>query len=589
MPLVQRFLDWWHRFSQRISGLLAPRSDDPDQVVVRSASATSPLDDKMALENKDAKEPMLAQSTLIRMTEPPVPFHIKIWTWIKRNSLLTLTILGVILGGVVGFLARIGEFSDNTIFLVAFPGELLMRMLKMLILPLIISSLIAGLSQLDPKSSGKMGVRAMVYYLTTTVMAAIVGCILVTAIHPGNPSIRENIGTGTQDTKVSTLDAILDIVNNMIPENLVQACTHQQYTQHTRKKPDRIQLDPNSSLTNNSFMNITEDDYINVREAKYKEGTNIMGIIVFCIAFGIIAGQLGERGKVMVDFFVVLNEIVMRIVVIVMWYSPFGIMCLIAGKLMAIKDLALTAQQLGMYMVTVITGLAIHGIITLPLLYFVITRKNPATYFMGMLQAWMTALGTASSSAALPVTFKCLEENNHIDKRVTRFVLPVGATVNMDGTALYEAVAAIFIAQMNDIPLSLGDIVTVSVTATLASIGAASIPSAALVTMLLVLGALNLPTNDISLLVAVDWLLDRLRTSINVVGDAYGAGIVYHLSKAELDKLDSDRAAQLELEMAEQGEFPRRKSTAAPTTSNQDQDKGNGSLNFVDGNSETQI
>jgi len=200
---------------------------------------------------------------------------------------------------------------------------------------------------------------------------------------------------------------------------------------------------------------------------------------------------------------------------------------------------------LGLYMLTVITGLIIHAVITLPAIYFAVTRKNPLTFFKGMLQAWVTALGTASSAATLPVTFRCLEENNHIDKRVTRFVLPVGATVNMDGTALYEAVAAIFIAQMNDIDFHFGQIVIVSLTATAASIGAASVPSAGLVTMLLVLTALGLPTKDISMIIAVDWFLDRIRTSINVLGDAFGAGVVYHLSKAELDKWDAEHAIEM--------------------------------------------
>lgn len=255
----------------------------------------------------------------------------------------------------------------------------------------------------------------------------------------------------------------------------------------------------------------------------------------------------------MVQFFVVLNDIIMRIVNLIMWYSPIGIMFLIIGKIMLIKDLKSTADALGLYMATVITGLIIHACITLPLLYFIFTRKNPLTFFRGMLQAWMTALGTASSAATLPVTFKCLEENNKIDKRVTRFVLPVGATVNMDGTALYEAVASIFIAQMNNYPLNAGKIIAVSLTATAASIGAASIPSAGLVTMMLVLTAIGLPTDDIAMILSVDWLLDRLRTSVNVVGDAFGAGIVYHLSKSELDQVDAEYQARLEQELAEIG------------------------------------
>ncbi|XP_066599670.1 excitatory amino acid transporter-like [Prorops nasuta] len=451
----------------------------------------------------------------------------KVMTWMDSNLLLVLTIAGVLVGLILGFLGRLMfELTPQSITLVSFPGEILMRALKMFILPLIISSLIAGMAQLDAKSSGKIGLRALAYYSVTTVLAAVVGIIMVLMIHPGDPKIKTTITAPvSEEAKVSTLHAILDIIRNMIPENLVQACFQQVQTTYV-KKP----------------VVIGSSHYVIEPSLVYKDGTNVMGLIVFCITFGLLAGQLGAKGKLIVDFFVALNEIIMKFVsIIIIWYSPFGIMCLIAGKIMSIANLAATAKMLGLYMVTVILGLLVHALITLPVIFYFLTRKNPAVFFRGMLQAWVTALGTASSAATLPITFRCLEENNKIDPRVTRFVVAVGATVNMDGTALYEAVAAIFIAQMNGISFGIGEVITVSLTATLASVGAASIPSAALITMLLVLTALGLPTNDVSLLFAVDWLLDRLRTSINVLGDGYGAGIVYHLSKNELAKMDEER------------------------------------------------
>lgn len=304
------------------------------------------------------------------------------------------------------------------------------------------------------------------------------------------------------------------------------------------------------SMLNETMNEAPEETKIVIKKGlEFKDGMNVLGLIGFFIAFGIAMGKMGEQAKLMVEFFNILNEIVMKLVIMIMWYSPLGIACLICGKIIAIKDLEVVARQLGMYMITVIVGLIIHGGIFLPLIYFVVTRKNPFSFFAGIFQAWITALGTASSAGTLPVTFRCLEDNLGIDKRVTRFVLPVGATINMDGTALYEAVAAIFIAQMNGVILDGGQIVTVSLTATLASIGAASIPSAGLVTMLLILTAVGLPTEDISLLVAVDWLLDRMRTSVNVVGDSFGAGIVYHLSKSELDTIDSQHRMQEDIEM----------------------------------------
>uniref|UniRef100_A0A8C7AU39 Amino acid transporter n=1 Tax=Neovison vison TaxID=452646 RepID=A0A8C7AU39_NEOVI len=396
-----------------------------------------------------------------------------------KNLLLTLTVFGVILGAVCGGLLRLASpLHPDVVMLIAFPGDILMRMLKMLILPLIISSLITGLSGLDAKASGRLGTRAMVYYMSTTIIAAVLGVILVLAIHPGNPKLKKQLGPGKKNDEVSSLDAFLDLIRNLFPENLVQAC-FQQIQTVTKKVlvPPPSDEEGNAtnaviSLLNETVTEAPEEAKVVIKKGlEFKDGMNVLGLIGFFIAFGIAMGKMGEQAKLMVEFFNILNEIVMKLVIM--------IMC----------------------------------------------------------------------AGTLPVTFRCLEENLGIDKRVTRFVLPVGATINMDGTALYEAVAAIFIAQMNGVILDGGQIVTVSLTATLASVGAASIPSAGLVTMLLILTAVGLPTEDISLLVAVDWLLDRMRTSVNVVGDSFGAGIVYHLSKSELDTIDSQHRVHEDIEM----------------------------------------
>ncbi|KZC07485.1 Excitatory amino acid transporter 2 [Dufourea novaeangliae] len=505
-------------FSQRISGAVA---------VLRGTSEikeprTSCTDDIEKITSEDEGK--------VRHQVTPLDRLQIVMDWITENMLLVFTVIGVLMGIILGFFGRLANPSPTSIALISFPGELLMRVLKMFILPLIVSSLVSGMAQLDARSSGRMGVRALTYYTVTTIIAAIIGITMVLMIHPGDPRIKSTIPVHRpDDIKVSTLDAIMDIIRNMVPENLIQACFQQAQTTYVKKKVLVI-------------GSANQSDYVLEPTLIYKDGMNVMGMIVFCITFGLLAGQIGERGKLIVDFFVVLNEIIMKLVsIVILWYSPFGIMCLIAGKIMSITNFAATAQMLALYMITVILGLLIHAIIILPTIFWLLTRQNPAAYFRGMIQAFVTALGTASSAATLPVTFRCLEENNKIDPRVTRFVVAVGATVNMDGTALYEAVAAIFIAQVNGISLGLGEVITVSVTATLASIGAASIPSAALITMLIVLTALGLPTNDVSLLFTVDWILDRIRTPINVLGDGYGAGIVYHLSKDELYKMDQER------------------------------------------------
>uniref|UniRef100_A0AAQ6A8C5 Amino acid transporter n=1 Tax=Amphiprion ocellaris TaxID=80972 RepID=A0AAQ6A8C5_AMPOC len=458
---------------------------------------------------------------------------------LRRNWLLIATVVSVLLGICLGVLVR--EYAslsqlDKQYF--GFPGEILMRMLKLVILPLIISSMITGVAALDSEVSGKIGLRAVIYYFSTTVIAVILGIILVMTIKPGVSQTADNIDRTGTTPNVTTVDTLLDLVRNMFPENLVQACFQQLIngsleSANAASWPGLGSLNE-SSLCVSSWQNITKEYMI---IGSYSDGINVLGLIVFCVAFGLVIGKMGEKGRILLEFFDALNEATMKLVQIIMCYMPIGILFLIAAKIIEVEDWDIF-KKMGLYMVTVLSGLAIHATICLPLIFFIIVRKNPYTFTLGMAQALVTALMISSSSATLPITFRCAEENNRIDKRITRFVLPVGATINMDGTALYEAVAAIFIAQLNDFTLDVGQIVTISITATVASIGAAGVPNAGLVTMVIVLTAVGLPANDVTLIVAVDWLLDRFRTMINVLGDAYGAGIVQKLSRRELERMD---------------------------------------------------
>ncbi|XP_069481830.1 excitatory amino acid transporter 3 isoform X2 [Ambystoma mexicanum] len=400
--------------------------------------------------------------------------------------------------------------------------------------------MIAGVAALDSSVSGKIGLRAVVYYFCTTVIAVVLGIVLVVSIKPGVSQNAADIDRTGSTPEVHTADAMLDLLRNMFPENIVQAC-FQQY----KTKREELKSPPEKNSTN-SERNVTSPEEIPVMNKTlefkivglYSDGVNVLGLIVFCLVFGLVIGKMGEKGQVLVDFFNALNDATMQIVQIIMWYMPVGILFLIAGKIIEVNDWEIF-RKLGLYMATVLSGLAIHSVVILPLIYLVIVRKNPFRFAMGMAQALLTALMISSSSATLPVTFRCAEEKNHVDKRITRFVLPVGATINMDGTALYEAVAAVFIAQLNDMELDVGQIITISVTATAASIGAAGVPQAGLVTMVIVLSAVGLPAEDVTLIIAVDWLLDRFRTMVNVLGDAFGTGIVEKLSKKELEQMDT--------------------------------------------------
>ncbi|KAM9832427.1 excitatory amino acid transporter 4 [Neosynchiropus ocellatus] len=469
--------------------------------------------------------------------------------FLKRNLFVLFTIAAVGLGVILGFALRPRNLSLREIKYFAFPGELLMRMLQMLVLPLIVSSLVTGISSLDSKASGKMGMRAVVYYMVTTLIAVFIGIVIVIIIRPGKGSRDSLVAKSGNIEPVQAADAFLDLIRNMFPPNLVEACFKQYKTVYkktlrTRNVSVALNLTDALNVTGANLSGILHTVQETVEEtvpvSGSSNGVNALGLVFFSMCFGLVIGNMRQQGKALRDFFDCLNEAIMKLVAIIIWYAPVGILFLIAGKIVEMKDLAEVGGQLGMYTVAVIVGLLIHGLFVLPLLFFLVTRKNPYSFIGGLLQALITALGTSSSSATLPITFRCLEENNRVDKRVTRFVLPVGATINMDGTALYEAVAAIFIAQVNDMDLNFGQILTISITATAASIGAAGIPQAGLVTMVIVLTSVGLPTEDITLIIAVDWFLDRLRTTTNVLGDSLGAGIVEHLSRDELLSQDDE-------------------------------------------------
>lgn len=206
---------------------------------------------------------------------------------------------------------------------------------------------------------------------------------------------------------------------------------------------------------------------------EYVDSMNIIGCVVAAVAFGIAISSLKEQAVHVQRFINDFSIIIMKITSWVIWLSPIGVLFLICAKLIEIDDLAVLVGQLGLYFVTVLGGILFHGFVVLPLLYFLAIRRNPFVLVKNMGQAIATAFGTSSSSATLPVTIRCMEEFHGIDKRVTRFILPIGATINMDGTALYEATAAIFISQLRGLSLSFGQIIAVAITATAASIGAA--------------------------------------------------------------------------------------------------------------------
>lgn len=450
----------------------------------------------------------------------------------SHNLLTILTIASVVGGVILGFILKGSktEWTKREITYVQFPGDIFLRMLKMLIVPLLVSSIVSAIGSLDLSLSKKIGFQSIAYYAATTSMAVLQGIFWVMLIHPGKVmSNNEKTESIHQDTRpITTVDTILDLIRNIFPANLIEACI----------STYRTVLVPPKEGVFNASGNASDMTTWEIK-SEMVEGSNVLGLVAFSVAFGICIGKLGPVGKPLLNFFDSLGEAVMLMTNWVIWLSPMGVLFLVASKVLELDDFGVIVGRLGMYFLTVVFGLFVHGFVLLPLMYSLFTRQLPFQFTLNMGQAIITAFGTASSSASLPISMACLEENNKIDVRVSRFVMPIGATINMDGTALYEAVAAIFIAQLKGMELSFGQIAAVSVTATMASIGAAGIPQAGLVTMVMVLDTLGLPADDVSLIIAVDWLLDRFRTTVNVLGDAYGAGIVAKLAENDLELLQS--------------------------------------------------
>jgi len=443
-------------------------------------------------------------------------------TWIAKNLLLFFTFSGVSLGILLGICLRPHNLDPQTIVYISYPGELFMRLLKLMILPLIIASLITGAASLNAKMNGMIALRTVSLFLVTSLISAIIGLVLVILVHPGNTETKETLGAGqTEERKIDIADAFLDLGRNLFPDNIFKA----------------------SFMTaSTKYVNVSTNEKVEfARQLTYRSGTNTLGIIFFCLTFGTVLGSLGSRAKPVIEFFSVIDKVIMSMVYGIMWISPIGISSVICAKILSVANLGVVMSQLFLFIVTVVSGIFFYQFTVLQAIYFVFVRKNPFKFWWGLFQSWMTAFATASTAAALPVTFRCMRDNNRVDERISKFVLPIGATVNMDGTAIFVTVASVFIAQMNDIQLNSGDYVTVVLTATATSVAAASVPSAALVLMLIVLTAIDAPYQDVSLLWAIDWFVDRCRTTNNMLGDAYCAAIVEALSKDDLARMDKEK------------------------------------------------
>jgi Na+/H+-dicarboxylate symporter len=434
----------------------------------------------------------------------------------KKKSHLTLYIVGAIVAAVIVALA-FPHFAES----LGVGGEIFLRLLKMMVVPLVVASVMSGILGLgDVRKLGRPGGYAVLYYLSTTVLAVVVGLMVVNIVRPGDGIDRAAIEDVAQADEAAEIRAkLLSRVAKVtdVPEEEVAVVL--------KDLEDEEEVIPTiwTILENLLLMLFTDNLFGAAAE------TNLLPLIVFSIIFAGMLTTMGSRVRAITEMIGQVNDALMSFILLLMKLAPVGIFCLVAGRFgkatsegKFIDELART----GWYFSTVVGGLAIHALVTLPLIYWIFTRKNPYRFMVHMSQAILTAFSTASSSATLPVTMECANIKAGISKRSTEFVLPLGATINMDGTALYEAAAAIFIAQAIGMPMDLFQQLIIAVTATLAAIGAAGIPEAGLVTMLIVLNAVGLPVEYISLILSVDWLLDRFRTAVNAFGDSVGAAVV---------------------------------------------------------------
>ena len=438
------------------------------RVVVRGPVAASQAEEIASLEQQawpavgDGVTVVRREVPLVSKLEAEDPVAFALFHTVGRSTART-----------IGDLSKVG-------------GDLFLRMLKMVSIPLIITSLIAGITSLGKAERlGKMFGRTLLYYMATSMLAICTGLLMVNLIQPGVSEQSEAVAEANAEKVSRPREAkglptvLFEQIENMIPPNPIQAAA------------------------NGKFLSI------------------IAFSILFAICTILVGGQTTH---VVSQWFEAGFEVMMKMTMFVIHLAPLGVLLLMLAAT-ATQGMAIFGS-LGLYMITVTCALAFHALVVLPLIVKFVARRSPLEFARAMSPALLTAFSSASSNGTLPLTLTSVEQRAGISNRVGSFVLPLGATVNMDGTALYEVVAVLFIAQHSGIEIGLTQQVIVALTALLASIGAAGIPHAGLVMMVIMLQAVGLPTESQGLIIAVDRVLDMCRTSVNVWSDSCGCAVI---------------------------------------------------------------
>ena len=404
----------------------------------------------------------------------------------KKIGLSTQSFIALLIGALFGVVIHYwipSSYIKDTVIVegvLYVVGQGFIRLMQMLVVPLVFCSLICGSMAIgDTKTLGKVGVKTIGFYLVTTALAVCVALGSALLINPGRGLDMDAVQKGTVSSTTEAT-SLVDTLLNIIPKNPVQ------------------------SMANGDML----------------------PIIVFALFVGIMLAKLGTRGSVVANFFSQFNDVMMEMTMAIMKIAPIGVFCLIA-RTFATVGFSAFAPMLK-YMGNVTLALAIQCLVVYQILLFVFTRLNPFKFIKKFLPVMGFAFSTATSNATIPMSIDTLSKKMGVSKQISSFTIPLGATINMDGTSIMQGVAVVFIAQAYGIPLTMGNLATVVVTATLASIGTAGVPSVGLVTLAMVLNSVGLPTEGIALIMGIDRILDMIRTAVNITGDAVCTTIVCH-------------------------------------------------------------
>lgn len=410
-------------------------------------------------------------------------------------------VIGLILGLLYGIIAAAAGWLEFTSNWIAPFGTIFLNLLKLIAVPLIIASLITGVASLsDLKKLSRIGGKTIAIYLGTTVIALIIGLTVVNIMKPGR-AVPEDMRLRLQESYEGDVEA-----RSLIAE----------------QAKERGPLQPLVDMVPENLLSAAADN------------GDMLQVVFVAILFGIGLLMIPrEKAAPLIAFFDGLNSLVIKLVELIMLTAPVGVFALLAGTITSIArdnigQIGELLAALGYYMLAVVIGLLIHTLITYPVLLKIFTPKSLRNFFPAIAPAQLVAFSTSSSGATLPVTMEVAEKNVGVSEEVSSFVLPLGATINMDGTGLYQAIAAVFIAQTLGLGLGVGAQITIVLTAVLASIGTAAVPSAGIVMLIIILEAVQIPAAGIALIIGVDRPLDMLRTVTNITGDLTVATIVAH-------------------------------------------------------------